>query len=601
MSNRSDWFFRQVVTEAELNNEFTNLETAERLQMADQEWTGIQSGLDVSESTPNDFTIDVALGVCYSRDGERINIPAKQDLDVSVDENSSTTLPGVGKSRVISVFAEFDRILSDQRTDGNSNTVFFSQAESFTLVVRQGGDATSPSLPGDAEAFIASNASPIDPELILLGDIIRADTDTDITNSLVFTFRREFAFSMTAGAVTIQEGTVQDTISALLTELDNHINSSPPIHPATSIGFTPGAAWYFGIGSITATEVQGAIDQVVTDLAAGTGAQKIGTVALPGPWADGSVGPGAGLNIIATTNSIITQLAEATDATDTGAKKVGFFAAGSWADATGLTSLNVREAIDEIVDTLGDSATGQDGAKHIGSDATLSDITGANIRAQLDDLAGNWLKLTRSGQNVTGNNTFSGNNFFPDTATTTFGDGVTNCIIDGSQEFVIEADGLGIRVTDSKLELKADVAGDDARLVLYTHVDGGSGVQPGTMFSFGAIQPASTSTSITIYSGIMPQDNSTVQVWFSLHATMDTAEQQTMQRVGSHTWERNGSSVISQVHTSSPIDQESFTAGSSTVNIVMSAGGDLLVQPTNNDGSRSMKVTGFCLVSRLFV
>lgn len=265
MADRSEFYFRQKVTAAELTDEFSNLETADEVQLADSITTGIYSGLIVSENTVPDLQVKTALGVAYSRAGERINVPSEQLVDVSQDENGSSTAPTGGNSRVISVFLEFDRVLSDPRTDGNGVNVFFLDSQSFKLVVRQGADAATPG-GGAEEAFINTNGSPIDSGLLLLADIIRDNGQTAIPDADIHVFRREFTFNLSTTSYTIQAGSLGETVQLILDELEDHVDGTSTHHEADQIDHTP-------VSNFVATDVQAALDEIIT----GTGKEFTGT------------------------------------------------------------------------------------------------------------------------------------------------------------------------------------------------------------------------------------------------------------------------------------------------------------------------------------
>ncbi len=74
MSGRLDYYFRQRVTEAELNLGFELLELAERNLAADLGFVGVLLGAVVSPHAPvPGLTVDVSgPGVVFDQSGERI-------------------------------------------------------------------------------------------------------------------------------------------------------------------------------------------------------------------------------------------------------------------------------------------------------------------------------------------------------------------------------------------------------------------------------------------------------------------------------------------------------------------------------------------------
>jgi hypothetical protein len=320
MAKRLNYYFRQKVSESELDNGFAFLEDGDQNIMLDMGQTGILSGMVVTQrgAGPN-LSVDVSSGVTYDKAGQRIQFAATQNVDVSADESAvSTVVAGGGNSKIISVFAKFKRTLSDPRTDGNSVTVYFQEDESFEFIIRQGAEAPSPSPP------------PLDPTYVLLADITRAFGDTTITNAMIdvsATNRREEVFKITNGAThRMQRGSVRNALSDLLgwlnTEiddrdsgdtavqgnLDTHISNATDAHDASAISFLASQSAWADAEDLVATDVQAAIDEIVTDLTAAGGAAKIGATGNAAGYVFGT----AGTTIQAQIDEIVDYLDEGT-------------------------------------------------------------------------------------------------------------------------------------------------------------------------------------------------------------------------------------------------------------------------------------------------
>lgn len=234
MANRRDYYYRQKVTESELDAGFDGLENADRAMMSDHELYGIVEGLIVSQhaGTP-DLTVDVAAGIAYSRQGERIQVPALQNVDVAVDSNSLTTdVSSPGNSKIVSVFLEFDVALSDPRLDGNSATVFHQRDESFTVVVVQGAEGVSPVPPS------------LNANRVLLADITRTFGDTQILNAVISpdptdladaTGRREDLIHVDATPVALRNVVLRGALTSLLTALNDHLTAAANKHDAGDV------------------------------------------------------------------------------------------------------------------------------------------------------------------------------------------------------------------------------------------------------------------------------------------------------------------------------------------------------------------------------
>jgi hypothetical protein len=347
MVDRVDWYFRQKVTEAELDGAFDDVEQGIWNLATDLSFFGIVAGLAVAEASVPNLTVDVTAGTAYDQDGARVRIPTLQNLDVSVDSNSvSTAVTTPGNSKIVSVFVKFDRALSDPRTDGNSNTVYFERDESFEFYVTQGAEAASPSPPA------------LESDAVLIADVTIAYGDTQIFDAAInLTGRRQDAFATSTSTLSIREGTPLDAITAVLQELDDHITAVANLHPATAIDYAGGPAWA-DTTTNPATTVEAQLDKIVGDLAsqAGNGgAYKIGHGTISGtPYAisPATTAFGANVQILGWLNATINGLADTTTS-DSGARDIGCEAQASYFSLTAGTLFaqlgQVLSALDDIV------------------------------------------------------------------------------------------------------------------------------------------------------------------------------------------------------------------------------------------------------------
>jgi hypothetical protein len=194
-------------------------------------------------------------------------------VNVAVDESSvSTTVAGVGNSKILSVFVRFVRVLSDPRTDGNSVTVYFSESESFAFIVRQSAEGPSPSPPA------------LDGSYILLADITRVFGGTTIVNSAIGISRREDCFVATGSPNSLRRGLVKTALADLTdwintevadritavglvaTDLTTHITNPTDAHDATAISYAGSGNWADAT-ALVSTDVEAAIDEIVSSLA----------------------------------------------------------------------------------------------------------------------------------------------------------------------------------------------------------------------------------------------------------------------------------------------------------------------------------------------
>lgn len=266
--DRLDYYFRQKVTEAELDDGFAKAETAIQNLFVDADLVGIHFGLACSEQAVPNMTLLLTAGAAYDATGRRIRIPSNQNVNLAADYNGiATTVASVGNERWLSVFVGFTRALTDPRTDGNGLTVYFSRAETFETRVVAGVEAGS---------GLATRPS-LDSGRILVCDVLLEYGDTTIVNAAIDTTRRQDVFVSAASPVAVREGRAKEAVDSLVTQLADHLNDTTA-HAASVVTYTGGPAWADGTTN-PATDVESQLDKVITDLAAATGGAKIGGAA----------------------------------------------------------------------------------------------------------------------------------------------------------------------------------------------------------------------------------------------------------------------------------------------------------------------------------
>lgn len=270
--NRLDYYFRQKVTEAELDQGFTYCETADKALVTDHGRIGVITGATVAEQGVPDLTVQVAGGVVYDKSGQRINIPSTQNVDCSKDFNLvSTSVAAPGNEKWVSVFAQFDRALSDPRTDGNGLTVYFQRAETFKFKVVQG-----------AEAGAGFGVRPtLDGTNILLSDALLTFGMTAIHNADISASRRESSIVIAGSPRAITQGQVNSALANLLTYYNNHVTGAADKHPAADVNYAGGGAWADGTTN-PAASAEAQFDKIIADLATGDGVAKIAGSATGG-------------------------------------------------------------------------------------------------------------------------------------------------------------------------------------------------------------------------------------------------------------------------------------------------------------------------------
>jgi hypothetical protein len=268
--NKRDYYFKQRVSQGDLDQSWDWAEDADHAMMEDNTFTGIVSGMAVSESGPPDLNVHVSgPATAYDKDGQRIYIADVDTVvDCSVDEfGVSTAVTTPGESRIVSVFARFKRNPTDPEVDGNSLTVYTKQWESAEYFVRMGspsaGTPTPPALLSDA---------------LLVIDLDRAYGQTSYQSSLNFNYDRREDWYRELGTVLTNIGTqTWGTAKAAITDLYQRVDV---LSGATGIPFTPTANWHTG-SPLVSTNVGAAINEIVSSLAddagAACGSDRIGS------------------------------------------------------------------------------------------------------------------------------------------------------------------------------------------------------------------------------------------------------------------------------------------------------------------------------------
>ena len=389
MADRLDFYFRQAVQESELDLGFELLEKADRDLAADLGIHGIVSGAEPTQHSPvPNLTIDLTPPCrAYDHLGQRIFFGTGQTVDCTVDHTGiPTDVSTAGHERWLGVFLKFDRLLSDPRTDGNSQQVFFRRDESFQIIVRQGAQAPAGSAP---------KVALVEDELLVC-DIRRTPGQTQIYQVDIDTSRRQsFLFAQAQALEVMSNGwkalqpaanTVQSALDSADELLDGHFRAVSSRHAAEDVDYTPH-------GFVAAGSVQGAIDEIVDDISSvavgSSGASTVGAEGVPGtPHA---LSPG---NVNTQLTQLLSRLNDHVSALQN-SHAASSISAGPHAH---ITTRNVQEQLQEIVDSLASQGS-TPGASRIGDGEIPGNphsLTPATVRQQLNQLLSHLNSHTRS-------------------------------------------------------------------------------------------------------------------------------------------------------------------------------------------------------------
>jgi len=142
--DRTDFYYRQRVTEAELDETLDKAELADWAIVSDILGHGIFGTPVVLPAAIPDLTVDVPALIGYDQSGRRLKISSITNVNCAVDEvAASTAVVTPGNEKWLTLFIEFDRNLLDPRTDGNGTPVYWEHDEFFKINVVQGAEAGS--------------------------------------------------------------------------------------------------------------------------------------------------------------------------------------------------------------------------------------------------------------------------------------------------------------------------------------------------------------------------------------------------------------------------------------------------------------------------
>jgi len=371
MSSRVNWHFRQRVQENELDFAFDQLEQADRDLASDLNIYGIVSG---AVATPHQPVADLRVDVtgpsrAYDRLGRRIFVPVQTTVDLERDVSGlPTAVTTPGNERWISLFMRFNRVLSDPRIDGGGQQVFFRRDESFEFIARQGPEA----------AGNAASRPPLEPDELLICDVLRAHGQTQIEAHHIDVTRRQrfvFAHGENIGVlgsdwtvIDAHAADVQAAFNSLDRELRDHVDGESRRHGAGDIEVRPQ-------GFLTSSHVQGALNEIVDTLASFAGATHVGADPVDGsPFA-------------LSAGTVDSQLSQLNSHLNSHAKSTTAHNASSIPASThsNIASTNVQGQLEEIVADL----AAQGGAQRVGAAAVSGSPTSlpsGTVRDQLSSL-----------------------------------------------------------------------------------------------------------------------------------------------------------------------------------------------------------------------
>jgi hypothetical protein len=212
--DRKDYYYREKVTEAELDGGFDDAEQADHDMMADFGLIGIAYGMGVAEHSPSaNLTVDVAgPGCAYDNLGQRIHFATLQNVNCALDYlGFSTAVLGALNERYLGVFVKFARNPADPRIDGHGATIYFEQEEYHSFVVVKGTEAP---------IGLAVPPSPPSTDHVLLQDVRLIFGQTQILNADLSATRRDTTFKATwKDGTQLLQGQIDDALEEIVSTL----------------------------------------------------------------------------------------------------------------------------------------------------------------------------------------------------------------------------------------------------------------------------------------------------------------------------------------------------------------------------------------------
>lgn len=409
MSDRTDFFTGQLVTQQDMDVSFDGLEQAIWNAAADMGFFGIITGFAVTESTPNALTVQVANGSAYSGEGKRLlitELDSTVDISIDRDLNETAVLTG-GAKRYVSVIVTPDRNLDDVRPDINQFPVYYRRYEIAKIEVIMGSEASSPFPPE------------VPVESILLCDILLSFSQATVTDADIEFDRCEYMFSFEYASVVQKYATISLALQSLADLITNNTPSWSTILAsyggsttwANAVQWLPSSPATRPLDEAVETYIVGALgattnpsgahllgcyqstyqSPTVPTLASGTlharlesmrDAANIYIAALPA-WPDGDNFANPANSVFDALTKIVTNLGAGTTSSAQGLHRIGVaahtFALASWQSHGSDSTLYA------IASALNASTGTYDGATYIGAKVRGA-LTVGTVGSQLGEL-----------------------------------------------------------------------------------------------------------------------------------------------------------------------------------------------------------------------
>lgn len=308
--NRLDYYFRELLTEGELDLGFDYVQDIIESQVHKDAMAlqGMVTGGVVAPKAPASLFVQISgSGHGYTPEGKQLTWTPGEDLSCIVDELSvPTAVITPGNTKWLTVFVRFKEDLQDPRIDGNGFTVYFKRLASHEFYIAQGAEGLTPIRP------------PLRDDSLVLADILISFGQTQIQAGDLYVNRREDYIRAEQTPRSLVYGNIRPALTSLLTYYNNHVrNGSADRHNALDLDFS-------GYSFVGAGNIDAAWKEMLDDLAATTdppGASYLGIDAYSQTPSGGTALSICGCSLRTAFRGLVNQL---TDITATpGADRIG--------------------------------------------------------------------------------------------------------------------------------------------------------------------------------------------------------------------------------------------------------------------------------------
>jgi hypothetical protein len=215
--DRKNFYWKQKVTWENLRDAFNDVESALADFLAGFQYAGITLGAETLQQVSPNLTVRVTgPAVIYDADYRHIAWDATQIVNCALDENGvATAVSTVANSKWISIFAEYRTETSDPRIDGNGDTIYYVENESFRLNVVQGSQAVS----NPARPLLRADQ-------VLIADILLIYGQTAIVTADIDTSRTQLVYDLPGSPLEIRSRSLLDVLQAMLDVINAHTGAT---------------------------------------------------------------------------------------------------------------------------------------------------------------------------------------------------------------------------------------------------------------------------------------------------------------------------------------------------------------------------------------